>query len=90
MFMRYRGGGIGHKISREWDQFLQADGAEVSVVAEEEDGVTELEDEEADTDEEEDTDEEDDEDEDEEDRIELDEGEELDDDILAEEGYGAL
>jgi hypothetical protein len=26
MFMRFRGGGIGHLVSREWDSFLQSDG----------------------------------------------------------------
>ncbi|KAG2337034.1 hypothetical protein BDR05DRAFT_846153, partial [Suillus weaverae] len=57
MFMCYWGGSIGHKISRGWDKFLQADGAEVNEEDEEED------DEEEDTDEEDakedDTDEED-------------------------------
>ena len=26
MFMRFRGGGIGHKVTREWDEFLQREG----------------------------------------------------------------
>lgn len=26
MFMRYRGGGIGHKITRDWDDILHAEG----------------------------------------------------------------
>ncbi|KAG2337486.1 hypothetical protein BDR05DRAFT_895158 [Suillus weaverae] len=93
MFMCYWGGSIGHKISRGWDKFLQADGAEVSVVAEEEDGDMKLDDEEDDTDEEDkdqEDEEEDEEEDDKEDRIEADKGEELDDNILAEEGYGAL
>ncbi|KIO03576.1 hypothetical protein M404DRAFT_26885 [Pisolithus tinctorius Marx 270] len=41
MFMRFRGGGIGHKVSREWDSFLQSDcqtaGEEVSGTREEAD-----------------------------------------------------
>ena len=27
MFMRFRGGGIGHTVTREWDEFLRNDGA---------------------------------------------------------------
>ncbi|KAG2154064.1 hypothetical protein DEU56DRAFT_952119 [Suillus clintonianus] len=30
MFMRFRGGGVGHKVTREWDEFLRNDGAAVS------------------------------------------------------------
>jgi hypothetical protein len=91
MFMQYRGGGIGHKITCEWDEFLQSDGAWVV----KEDGE-----EEGDGDDVEDRDEEE---EEEEggmgmrerkemvpDRIETDEGEELDDIFMAEEGYSAL
>ncbi|KAG1888127.1 hypothetical protein F4604DRAFT_1916045 [Suillus subluteus] len=97
MFMHYRGGGVGYKISRGWDEFLQSDGAHVEHVEEEGDRDADIEDEE-DEDEEaddeedddgEDDDGDDDEDEDE-DRIEADKGEELDDDFLAAEGYGAL
>ena len=29
MFMRFRGGGIGHKVTREWDEFLQREGREL-------------------------------------------------------------
>jgi len=35
MFMRFRGGGIGHKGSRHWDKFLQSDGAKVRAEDEE-------------------------------------------------------
>lgn len=28
MFMRFRGGGIGHKVTREWDDFLQREGCD--------------------------------------------------------------
>jgi hypothetical protein len=27
MFMRFRGGGVGHKVTQEWDEFLRNDGA---------------------------------------------------------------
>lgn len=79
--MQYRGGGIGHKISRRWDEFLQSDGPSMDHVEEEGD---------RDENEEEEDEEEDENEEEEEDRIEADEGEELDDDFLAAEGYGAL
>jgi hypothetical protein len=69
MYMRYRGGGVGHKISRTWDDFLQSDGAQMTNDSEDKDK---------------------DKDKDDPDRVEADEGEELDDDILAAEGYGAL
>jgi hypothetical protein len=99
MFMRFRGGGIGHKATRNWDDILQHEehGAEEEeegdLLEEIADGVLD-----ADTEEEEwegieddNGDSESDEEEgDNEDRIIADEGEELDDDVLAEEGYGAL
>ncbi|KAG2129235.1 uncharacterized protein EDB93DRAFT_1256297 [Suillus bovinus] len=78
MFMQYRGGGIGHKISRRWDEFLQSDGPSMDHVEEEGD---------RDENEEEEDEEEDENEEEEEDRIEADEGEELDDDFLAAEGH---
>src|SRR6267154_3146610 len=31
MFMRFRGGGVSHQVTREWDEFLQNDGAVVSI-----------------------------------------------------------
>jgi hypothetical protein len=102
MFMRFRGGGIGHKITREWDEFLQSDGApnqqdaaandyeDLDMESAEEDLDMESEeefDEDAD-------DEEDDgdaaEDEEDPDRVIPDSDEELDDDLLTQAGYGAL
>ncbi|KAG2078852.1 hypothetical protein BDR04DRAFT_1165576, partial [Suillus decipiens] len=97
IFMRYRGGGVGHKISREWDKFLQSDGAQVMDEEDEEqeeedgeegEGESEGEDEIEDEDDE-GQDEDEDEGEEDPDRIEADEGEELDDEFLAAEGYGA-
>ncbi|KIJ60802.1 hypothetical protein HYDPIDRAFT_116648 [Hydnomerulius pinastri MD-312] len=115
MFMRLRGGGIGHKATRDWDDFLQREGRkpqdgealqdeeDVDVEMQEGDEVDEEEEEEeeeewedieegGDHDGEEDGEDEDDNDdnEDDEDRVVADDGEELDDDILAAEGYGAL
>jgi hypothetical protein len=118
IFMRFRGGGIGHKAMRDWDDFLQ--GAKADTSAQEDSEMrgdeSDLEDEgdledlgmqEEGTDEEDSADEEeganeeegadndgdDDADigqDDDNDRVLADEGEELDDDLLAEEGYGAL
>lgn len=121
MFMRFRGGGIGHKITRDWDEFLQQEGHsipqdydtdlddddklserrsegfnEMSSGEDEVDEIGEVDDEGKegqggrDEDESEDEDEEDEEDGDDVDRVIADEGEELDDDIWAREGYGAL
>lgn len=110
MFMRFRGGGVGHKVTREWDDFLQNDGAPnisdddeiwdidmdasaiVDVEEDEEEEESES-DEAVDEDDDEkgkDDDEDKDEDDDEEDWVQADSDEELDDDVLAREGYGAL
>jgi len=126
MFMRFRGGAVGHKGMRDWDDILQREGhipedsddeaeediqmtdhadEEFDVDDEDiagEDEADESDDEEDedddddgdDDDEDEDEDDEDDEDDilrdDEEDKIIAEDGEELDDNILMEEGYGAL
>ncbi|KIJ58068.1 hypothetical protein HYDPIDRAFT_103322 [Hydnomerulius pinastri MD-312] len=116
MFMRFRGGGIGHKATRDWDDILQRDGreAENSNMSEDDSDIEmgegneevenpgeeaeEWEDVEQDgeetgrdnNDDDDDSDDGDDGDEDDVDRVVPDEGEELDDDILAREGYGAL
>ncbi|KAG2739152.1 hypothetical protein P692DRAFT_201873415 [Suillus brevipes Sb2] len=124
-FMRFRGGGIGHKAMWDWDEFLQGEGCKTQSIAQEdsrrgdeldledegeiedleeqdEEDTDEEDDEEGDeddddddeddddSDEDDDEDDEDEDDEDDEDRVLADEGEELDDDLLAEEGYGAL
>jgi hypothetical protein len=100
MFMGYRGGGIGHKATQEWNDILQHEGHGAEEVVEadegdldidvgenhsEEEDVENLWDDEGDGNDEGDGD-----DEDDEDCVLADEGEELDDNILAEEGYGAL
>jgi hypothetical protein len=87
MFMRFRGGGVSHKVTREWDDFLQSDGAATKV----EDSDDE-EDPDVDMDASENADENEDEDDEEEDpdKVMADSDEELDDDVLAREGYGAL
>ncbi|KAG2068095.1 hypothetical protein BDR04DRAFT_1129368 [Suillus decipiens] len=36
MFMRFRSGGVGHKVTREWDNFLQSDGAPANAPADDE------------------------------------------------------
>ncbi|KAH7921017.1 hypothetical protein BV22DRAFT_1107414 [Leucogyrophana mollusca] len=109
MFMRFRGGGIGHKATRGWDDFLQNDGGtkqeqEDDVVLPQADGGNDVEDEEDELEGQEgereedddgggDEDNDDDDDDDADDDgvgIQADDGEELDDDILAEEGYGVL
>jgi len=111
MFMRYRGGGIGHKATQEWNDILQHEGhgAEEVVEADEGDldidvGENHLEEEdvgnlwddkgdgndEGDGDDKDGNDQDDRDNEDNEDCVLADEGEELDDNILAEEGYGAL
>ena len=102
--MRFRGGGVGHKVTRKWDEFLQREGHEpplddedIGIESQSEDLGDELEwevgvtgdgiDEEGDelgNSELEESDGE------EEDVIVADEGEELDEDIWAQEGYGAL
>ena len=102
--MRFRGGGVGHKVTREWDEFLQREGREpppddedIGIESQSEDSGDELEwevgvtgdgiDEEGDelgNSELEESDGE------EEDVIVADKGEELDEDIWAQEGYGAL
>ncbi|KAG1855212.1 hypothetical protein DFJ58DRAFT_660000 [Suillus subalutaceus] len=106
IFMRFHGGGIGHKAMREWDEFLQ--GGETESGAQEDSEMrgdeSDLEDEgdmedleEEGTDEDEEGTDEDKEGSDtdvgqdnDDDRVLADEGEELDDDLFAEEGYGAL
>ncbi|KAG2125107.1 hypothetical protein DEU56DRAFT_825868 [Suillus clintonianus] len=94
MFMRFRGGGVGHKATRDWDEFLQREGHDEagSNSSDSEEGVegegSESEDDDGglEVDEEQDGQG----DEDVEDRVIADDGEELDDDVLAQEGYGAL
>ena len=121
--MRFRGGGISHKATRDWDEFLQREGCEVldgntdndemegeseqleeltDPESREEDGLEESElgdmeedgGEAAEGEEGEEVngsdDEDEDEDEDEPGRVIADDEEELDDDILAREGHGAL
>lgn len=108
MFMRFRGGGIGHKATRDWDQHLQKEGrvprdyhdgddAEEPTDAinrEVDDGIDIGDEDEVDLDPEENEGQEDEGvDGDYENRLDqvvADEGEELDDDIWAQEGYGAL
>ncbi|KAG0695610.1 hypothetical protein DFH29DRAFT_879939 [Suillus ampliporus] len=103
MFMRFRGGGVGHKMTRDLDELLRSDGASVDdgdvedfVVTEPTDDgdidgeVDEGEDEDEDSDQDSDEDSEGENDGEEEDKVRADEGEELDDDVLAQEGYGAL
>jgi hypothetical protein len=96
MFMQFWGGGVGHKATRDWDEFLQSEGHEPNEVGDdssdeendEEEEDSEDEDIEADVNEEPEDSSSD--EEDEEDIVIADNSEELDDDILAEEGYGAL
>ena len=121
MFMRFRGGGIGHVASRHWDAFLRVDGndekrgPETDRDGDEVDGRDagneDLEAEEDEVgrdndsdsrnsgDDSDDTSDDDNEDSDDgggaaddedDDRVIADEGEELDDDVLVQEGYGAL
>ncbi|KAJ8595466.1 HAD-like protein [Rhizopogon salebrosus TDB-379] len=93
MFMRFRGGGVGHKVTREWDDFLQSDGAATKVEdSDDEDPDVDMDasenadengvedDAELDENEEEDDEEED------PDKVMADSDEELDDDVLAREG----
>ncbi|KAG1860478.1 hypothetical protein C8R48DRAFT_712856 [Suillus tomentosus] len=90
MFMRFRGGGVGHKVTREWDEFLRNDGA---VPSHEEEDVqldpeeSDMEDEAVD-DHDSDGSAHEDPGDDEENEVWVDK--ELDDDFLAREGYGAL
>jgi hypothetical protein len=95
MFMRFQGGGVGHKVTREWDEFLRNDGA----VPSDEEEVIQLEELQKDdmplVDEAMDDDDSDgsapedlDDDGSEENEYWVDE--ELDDGLLAREGYGAL
>ena len=102
MFMRFRGGGVGHKMTRDLDELLQSDCTIVDPAyadnIEVDCGTLEVLEGSDDVDEDEDSDDSDDEDEDsdgeggrdDDDCIRADEGEELDDDVLAQEGYGAL
>jgi hypothetical protein len=94
MFMRFRGGGVGHKATRGWDEFLQREGHGHDNAGD--DGSESEEDVEEDSELDDDLDtevnaeaEEHDRssDEDDEDIVIADDGEELDDDVLAEEGY---
>ena len=100
MFMRFRGGGIGHKATRDWDEFLQREGrvaqdpVNPACRGEPADATQQVDDED---DEEMASEVEEDEEgiemdeiEHELDRVVADDGEVLDDDILAREGYGAL
>ena len=105
MFMRFRGGGIGHKVTREWDEFLQREGREpppddedIDIELQSEDSEDELE-REVGVGTGDGMDEEEDElgnpgsegsEGEEDDVIVADEGEELDEDIWAQEGYGSL
>jgi hypothetical protein len=102
-FMRFRGGAVGHKAMRGWDDILQRDGhviedlddeAEEDIETDDEDSSDEeldMEDIEGDESEDDETDtDSEDEGESDEDWIIADYGEVLDDDILADEGYGAL
>ncbi|KAG0692838.1 hypothetical protein DFH29DRAFT_882002 [Suillus ampliporus] len=105
MFMRFHGGGVSHQVTQEWDEFLQNDSAVVSI-NDDEDLEFELGEVDDKDDDEDDKDDEDDGEEDgdnnnnskdvcedgidDEDQIRADDGEELDDNILAQEGYGAL
>lgn len=109
--MRYRGGGIGHKATWDWNDTLQYEGHGAEEVEEADEGDSDIDVGEDDSEEGDIWDDEDDgnnengnnddgngedgngedgNDEGDEDRVLADEGEELDDDILAEEGYGAL
>lgn len=93
MFMRFRGGGVGHKPTRDWDEFLQREGREVrqdfdSRGEEEEEVLSE--EEENDAGDEGNRGENASDEEHEPDQVVADEGEELDEDIWAQEGYGAL
>ncbi|KAG2030236.1 hypothetical protein BDR03DRAFT_878828 [Suillus americanus] len=93
MFMRFRGGGVGHKVTREWNEFLRNDGTVPSYEEEdiqldpEESQQADMEDEAVDDDDSDGSAPEDLGD-DEENEIWADE--ELDDGFLAREGYGAL
>jgi hypothetical protein len=96
MFMRFRGGGVGHQATRGWDEFLQREGhgrdnsGDDSLDLEED---VEGENSELDDDlevHEEEGEQDSSSGEDDEDIVIPDNGEELDDDVLAEEGYGAL
>jgi hypothetical protein len=100
MFMRFHGGGVGHKAMRDWDEFQQGEGhggeeAEDEGLDSEEDilemegSEDDLEDIQADINEEDSSSDEE-EEEEEDDALVADDGEELDDDVLAQEGYGAL
>ncbi|KAG2744431.1 hypothetical protein P692DRAFT_20878210 [Suillus brevipes Sb2] len=102
MFMRFRGGGVRHKMSEDLYELLRSDGAIVSESAEEDFNLEQEDDEEIDAEEIDDEEmgsedegseemgSENEGSEDEEDVIVVDEDEELDDDYLAQEGYGAL
>ena len=85
MFMRFRGGGVGHKAMREWDELLLSDGAPNVI----DDDIIDLDFEGG----EDDLEEGEDEDEpevDDPDAVIADSDEELDDNIFAQEGYGTL
>ena len=99
--MRFRGGAVGHKSMRQWDDILQRDGhgadknrddmdmEDADPNGSEDDWI----DDENDIEEVDDDDSSDGEEReylDDEDRVVADNGEELDDDVLAEEGYGVL
>jgi hypothetical protein len=104
MFMRFRGGGIGHVATRDWDEYLQREGRTFipqddvdSMPSDSENDGEEDEDELLDPEgatgrsDEEGEPEDDGADVDEDpDRVVADEGEELDDDVWEQEGYGAL
>ncbi|KAG2029893.1 hypothetical protein BDR03DRAFT_1017791 [Suillus americanus] len=98
MFICFHGGGVSHQVTREWDEFLRNDGAVVSVNDDEdlEFELGEVGDNNNEDDSKDDGDKDNDGEDvredriDDEDHIRADEGEELDDDILTQEGYGAL
>jgi hypothetical protein len=103
MFMHFRGGGIGHRVTREWDGFLQHEGRKPPL--ENEDVSNELQPEDfEDGDEPEwddgigmneegeglDNSKSDESDDEEDDPVVADDGEELDEEIWAREGYGTF
>jgi hypothetical protein len=95
MFMRFHGGGIGHKATQDWDEFLQRKGHRhdeaKSNDSDSNEDVDNLDLEAEDNDIELEVDKEHDGKGDEdEDRVIADNGEELGDNVLVQEGYGAL
>jgi hypothetical protein len=95
MFMRFRGGGVGHKAMREWDELLLSDGAP-NVIDDDiidldfEGGEDDLEEGEPEEENDSDVEDEDEPEVDDPDAVIADSDEELDDNIFAQEGYGTL